>query len=60
MASMALRPEVKAFCDATETMLSPILLRSSLNQEELGVIRQYMQSVAEKLLSTATAPIPRP
>ena len=58
MPSVTLRPEVKTFCDATETLLSPVLLRSPLTQEELGMIRMYMQSLEEKLLSTASVPIP--
>ena len=45
--------------DATETLLSPILLRSPLNPEELGMIRLYMQTVDEKLFNTATASVPR-
>jgi len=56
MTPLSLRPEIKAFCDATETLLSPVLLRSPLNQEELGMIRLYMQSLEEKVLGTATTP----
>lgn len=51
MASMTLRPEIKAFCDAAETLVSPILLRTPLTEEERGMIRLYMQTLEEKLLN---------
>lgn len=53
---MTLRLEVKIFCDAAETLLSPVLLRSPLNQEERSMIRLYMESLEEKVLSNVGAP----
>lgn len=52
---MKLRPEVKKFCDVAETLLSPALLDTPLTEEEMEMITIYMQSLQEKLLSTAKA-----
>ena len=45
-----LRPEVKAFCDAAETLASPVLLRSPLTDDELTVVRMYMNTLEKKVL----------
>ena len=45
-----LRPEVKAFCDAAETLASPVLLGPPLTDDELAIIKMYMQTLAKKVL----------
>jgi hypothetical protein len=40
-----LRPEVKAFCDAAETLASPLLIGSPLTDDELTVVRMYMNTM---------------
>jgi hypothetical protein len=47
---MNLRPEGKTFCDAAETLASPVLLESPLTEDERGMIRMYMQTLEEKVL----------
>jgi hypothetical protein len=49
-----LRPEVQAFCDAAETLASPILLGSPLTGDELTVVRMYMQTLAKKVLGVTS------
>lgn len=47
---MPIRPQVKAFLDAAETLLSPALLTSPLNEDECGMIHVYMETLEEKVL----------
>ena len=47
---MPIRPQVKAFLDAAETLLSPALLTSLLNEDECGMIHVYMETLEEKVL----------
>ncbi len=42
---MMLRAEVKTFCAAAETLLSPVLLGSPLNEEERAMISLYMDNL---------------
>lgn len=55
---MTIRAEVKTFCAAAETLLSPVLLRSLLNEEERGMISLYMENLQEKVLLDACATHP--
>ena len=50
---MTLRAEVKTFCAAVETLLSPVLLSFPLNEEERGMISLYMENLREVVLSDA-------
>jgi hypothetical protein len=45
---MAIRTEVRTFCAAAETLLSPALLQFPLNEEEQGMIRLYLENLQEK------------
>lgn len=58
MASMMLRAEVKTFCAAAETLLSPVLLGSPLNEEERAMISLYMDNLLEKFSAEACATHP--
>ncbi len=53
-----LRPEVKAFCDAAETLASPVLLGTPLTDDELAIIKMYMQTLAKKVLDVPAEEIP--
>lgn len=55
---MTFRAEVKIFCDAAETLLSPVLLGSPLNEEEREMISLYMDNLREKILADACATHP--
>lgn len=55
LAPMTLRTEVRTFCAAAETLLSPVLLRFPLNEEEQGMISLYLENLREKLLTDACA-----
>jgi len=46
-----LRPEVKKFIDAAETLLSPILLATPFNEDEYGMIAAYVESLRTALLA---------
>ncbi|MGD9726247.1 MAG: hypothetical protein AB7G68_20665 [Nitrospiraceae bacterium] len=52
---MAIRTEVRTFCAAAETLLSPVLLQFPLNEEEQGMIRLYLENLQEKILTDACA-----
>ncbi|ULA68617.1 MAG: hypothetical protein LZF62_360020 [Nitrospira sp.] len=45
MNPLNLRPEVKAFCDAAETLLSPVIMQLPLTEAERSMIRIYMESL---------------
>lgn len=51
---MKLRPEIKTFCDAAETLLSPVLMQKPLTEEERSLIKMYMKSL-ETVILTGTA-----
>jgi hypothetical protein len=53
---MDIRPQVKAFLDAAETLLSSALLTSPLNEDERGMIKMYMESLDEKIVANVDAP----
>jgi hypothetical protein len=48
---MTFRPEIKRFCDAAETLLSPVLLQSPLTEDECSMIRVYIKNL-ESLVTT--------
>ena len=58
---MNLRPEIKTFCDAAETLLSPVIMDSPLTEEERNVIVVYMASLGKMVAkgTAATAPAQR-
>ena len=45
---MPIRPEVEVFLHAAETLLSPILLGKTLNDDEKGMVVMYVQNLTEK------------
>lgn len=45
-----LRPEVLTFMSAAEALLSPAVLTSPLNEDELGLIRIYVQNLGDKVM----------
>ena len=51
---MNLRSEIKTFCDAAETLLSPAIMQGPLTQEERSMLELYMASL-EKLVAKGTA-----
>ena len=53
---MIIRPQVKAFLDAAETLLSPALLTSPLNEDEQGMIKMYIDSLDAKVVAGVNAP----
>lgn len=53
---MIIRPEVKTFLDAAETLLSPVLLTSPLNDDERQMIKMYIVSLDEKVVAGVSAP----
>jgi len=55
---MTIRPQVKAFLDAAETLLSPVLLDSPLNDDERQMIKVYINSLDEKVVAGVSAPRP--
>jgi hypothetical protein len=52
---MTIRPQVKAFLDAAEILLSPTLLTSPLNEDECGMIKVCEETLEEKVLSHTLA-----
>ena len=48
---MDIRPQVKAFLDAAETLLSPALLTSALTEDERDLIKMYIKSLDQKLVA---------
>lgn len=53
---MNIRSEVKIFLDAAETLLSPALLTSPLNEDEQQMIKMYVNSLDEKVVADVSAP----
>jgi hypothetical protein len=53
---MNIRPQVKSFLDAAETLLSPALLTSPLNQDERELIKMYICSLDEGVVPDVSAP----
>lgn len=51
---MNLRPEIKVFCDAAETLLSPVMMQTSFTEDELALLRLYMENL-EKMVAKGTA-----
>lgn len=51
---MNLRPEIKTFCDAAETLLSPAIMHGPLTEEERSMLEMYMSSL-EKMVAKGTA-----
>ena len=51
---MNLRPEIKTFCDAAETLLCPAIMQGPLTEEERSMVEVYMSSL-ERLISKGTA-----
>ena len=45
-----LRPEVLTFMSAAEALPSPAVLTSPLNEDELGLIRIYVQNLGDKVM----------
>jgi hypothetical protein len=53
---MTLRPEIKAFCDASETLLSPAIMQTPLTEDEKTIVKVYVQSLDKMVLKgTATS-----
>jgi hypothetical protein len=50
--SLTLRAEVKSFCDAAETLASPALLSSPLTQDEREMIKFYLHTLDQIILTT--------
>ena len=50
-----LRPEVLAFVSAAETVLSPALLISPLNDDERGMIQIYLKNLEDLVMQGATS-----
>ena len=57
MNPLSLRPEVKAFCDAAETLLSPGIMQLPLTEADQSMMRVYMESL-EKAVTRETATPP--
>ena len=55
---MPIYPQVKAFLDAADTLLSPALLTYPLNEDECGIIQVYVGTLEEKVRSHALAHVP--
>ena len=53
---MNIRPQVKVFLDAAETLLSPALLTSPLNQDERDLVKMYINSLDERVVPDGSAP----
>ena len=53
-----LRPEILAFVSAAETVLSPALLISPLNDDERDIIQIYLKNL-EDLVMQATSSVSR-
>lgn len=58
---MNLRHEIKVFCDAAETLLSPVIMQTPLTEEERDMVMVYMQSLGKMIANgtAATAPAKR-
>jgi hypothetical protein len=46
-----LRPEVVTFLHAAETLLSTVLLTKPYNEDECGMIAQYVESIRASILA---------
>jgi hypothetical protein len=46
-----LRPEVVTFLHAAETLLSTVLLTKPYNEDECGMIAQYVESIRANILA---------
>ena len=51
-----IRKEVQTFVQATETLLSPILLGEELNEDERGMVAMCLQSLAKEYATQAPSP----
>jgi hypothetical protein len=52
---------MKTFCDAAETLLSPVIMQTPLSAEERDMLKMYLASL-EKVVANGTAattPAPR-
>jgi hypothetical protein len=47
----SLRPEVVTFLNAAETLLSTVLLTKPYNEDECGMIAQYVESIRTNILA---------
>ena len=47
MNGLPIRKEVQAFCESSETLLSPALLESDLTPEECILIADYVMNLAD-------------
>ena len=47
---MTLRPEIKAFCDASETLLSPAIMETPLTEDERTLINEYVRSLDKMVM----------
>ena len=47
---MTLRPEIKAFCDASETLLSPAIMQNPLTEDERTLINEYVRSLDKMVM----------
>ncbi len=45
-----LRPQVLKYKSATEALVSPAVLTLPLNEDELGLIRIYVQNLGDKVM----------
>ena len=50
-----LRPEVRKFMDAAETLLSPVLLTTPFNEDECGIIQAYIESLKTIVLTSSVS-----
>jgi hypothetical protein len=53
---LILRPQVKAFLDTAETLLSPALLTTPLNDDERGMVRMYLESLDKMITVQDSVP----
>jgi hypothetical protein len=53
---LTIRDEVRAFIHATEKFLSPMMLRTPLNEDERYIVAMCAQNLAEKY-QARTSPI---
>lgn len=56
MNPLNLRPEVKAFCDAAETLLSPVIMQLPLTEAERSMIKIYMESLEKAVVRETATP----
>ena len=52
------RPEITAFCEAVETLIATVLPKSPLPNDELAIIRVYMQTLKTKVLGIPSEKTP--